>query len=181
MRQRFFAGGLVVGLVFFTGCSIEAIEPGLPEESPVATVTVTAIGQASESASTRETEVSPSKAVTSSATVDTQRAYYTDSVDVTLACPTGELVIDGAIRTTVITQACAKVTVKGPLSSVLAEHVGTLIVAEDASSARVLVRSVDKVVVKASSAEVYWDKGSPASVEVTGALASANPNPTPEA
>ncbi|MBA3019561.1 hypothetical protein [Propionicimonas sp.] len=174
MKQIVVAIGLVVSLAFFAGCSVEAVGPGSPSSAG------TPSSEPTESPSTAASETTTATSTGTDGDSSTRRSAYADDVDVTLSCPTGELVLEKTMTTTRITQDCNKVTVRGSLTVVLAERVGTLIVEADASSSLVLVRSADSVLVAGALADVYWDKGMPGKVEVTGSLASANPNPTPE-
>jgi len=97
-----------------------------------------------------------------------------------MGCPTGEVVVEETLQTVKITESCKKVIVRSPLAIVLAEHVDTVVIELSASGALVLVRSANAVRVGGALSAVYWDEGRPSSVKVTGSLAKAKPNPTPE-
>lgn len=161
-----FALLFLAAALMLAGCSVEAIRPGDNTA-------------AAESAQTQTPDAEPTAEESDDPLWQARRSSYVDQIDVTIGCPSGEVVLDQDDQTTLITESCEKVTVKAEYAEVLAEHVGTLIVDLGGDDSTVLVRSVDTVNVYADYVVIYWDEGSPG-VKVTGLESVANPNPVKE-
>jgi hypothetical protein len=111
---------------------------------------------------------------------DARRSTYASAVDMTVGCPTGELVFDQSSTTIRVTESCRKITIAADFVTVLAEHVDSVIVLATYGSGVVLVRSANSVVISGNSEDVYWDESAPKTVRITGDFSTANPNPAPE-
>lgn len=140
------AAGLVIGLIFVSGCAVSVDAPTAP--------------------------VMPSQSSTALSAHDQRRS---GSFDVTMGCQSGELVLDVDGQHVLVTQDCKKITISAVQVTLFAEHVDSLIILKDADQATVTVRSVDSVIIDGDQGDVYWEEGTPANVRVRDSQSSAGP------
>jgi hypothetical protein len=178
--------GLAIGLFFFAGCAVNVDGP-----SPASAPTPSAASASSEPASPESSNAfpkptepitQPAGASTYPADGEARRSHYADSIDLTLSCPTGELVItpDLTLKDIRVTEDCRKITVDAVAVDLLTEHVDTLIITPEGGADDVIVRSVNNIVINSDLCDLYWDQGKPKSIRNTGFGNHANPNPAPE-
>lgn len=177
----------LAALLMLSGCSVDVIAPG-QGATPGPTDTQQALAEPTESAESTESvepmssdpaSPSPSVKKPTGPNAKAYRSYYAGEADVTTGCPDGEIVIDQSMRTTVITEACDKVTVTAPFSNVLAQRVGKLVVTYTGSHSYFLVTELGSATIEAPFDHLYWDKGNPR-VKVSGLNTVAKRNPVKE-
>lgn len=166
-----------------TACTVE-LTPGAPSSSPAAPTESTDTDAESTGEATPAAPASPASPATTATPADTatptedtsstdeddafwdlelyERAYYEDSIDLELVCPTGSLEIDTTGVVVDILEPCDSVTVSGNGVVVLAQSVGTLTV--DGIGVNAIVADATAVTITdgGNGSMVTWESGTPA-------------------